>query len=198
MERYNKFLYCINKIVDILFLGILWSVCSLPLFTIGASTSAAYVCIHQCIFHDQNYITHTFFSEFRQNLKTGCLISIVFLPALVLSALAFYQTMQKNSGDFTYLFLFLSIFIWGICLLIQIHLYALTARFHYPKNILFQLVITFLSKDLFQNLLLLFLLICALDLVIYYPPSLLFVPGVYLVLCYIIEEQIFRKHIKNL
>lgn len=198
MERYNKFFYCINKIVDIFFLSILWTVCSLPLFTIGASTSAAYISVHQCIFHDRNYIAHTFFSEFRKNLKNGCLITVMFLPACLLSAFALYQVINGSAGNFIYLFLFLGLLVFGISFLIQIHLYALTARFRYSKNILFQLVITFLFKDIFRNLLLLFLFACGLDIVIYYPPGLFFIPGIYMVLCYITEEQIFKKHIKNL
>ena len=198
MQSYNKFFYYINKIVDILFLSILWTICSLPLVTIGASTSAAYICVHQSIFHDRNYTACTFFSAFRKNLRTGCFTSIIFLPAIVLSTLAFYRTVQKNSGDFTYLFLFVTIFIIGICILIYLHFCCITARFAYPHNTVVQLIITFLLKDIFLNLLLLFLFACGLDIVVYYPPSLFCIPGIYMVLCYMIEEQIFRKHIKNL
>ena len=198
MENYNKFIYYINKIIDIIFISILWTVCSLPVFTLGASTITAYECIHGSVFHDQGYVFRTFFSAFRKNLKTGCLITLLFLPACLLSALSLYLTSQQSLGNLTYLFLILSILVFAACFLCLLHLCCIAARFQYPVNTLVQLVITVLAKDIFQNILLLFLFICVLDLVIYYPPSLFFVPGVYLVLCYIIEEQIFRKHIKNL
>lgn len=116
----------------------------------------------------------------------------------VYNVIHFFRGVIINSGDFTYLFLFVSIFIIGICILIYLHFCCITARFAYPHNTVVQLIITFLLKDIFLNLLLLFLFACGLDIVVYYSPSLFCTPGIYMVLCYMIEEQIFRKPIKNL
>ena len=113
----------------------------------------------------------------------------------VYNVIHFFRGAIINSGDFTYLFLFVSIFIIGICILIYLHFCCITARFAYPHNTVVQLIITFLLKDIFLNLLLLFLFACGLDIVVYYSLSLFCIPGIYMVLCYMIEEQIFRKHI---
>ena len=45
----NKILAIVNAVVDIIILGIFWFVTSIPIFTIGASTSAVYYTSNKCI-----------------------------------------------------------------------------------------------------------------------------------------------------
>lgn len=45
----NKILSIVNVAVDMLILGIFWFVTSIPLVTIGASTTAVYYTVNKCI-----------------------------------------------------------------------------------------------------------------------------------------------------
>lgn len=69
----------LNKITDLIWLNILWILCCLPIFTIGASTTALfYVTLHM-VKNEGGGVTKTFFREFKRNFKQGTGIWLIFL-----------------------------------------------------------------------------------------------------------------------
>lgn len=69
----------LNKITDLIWLNILWIICSLPIFTIGASTTALfYVTLHMAR-DEGGGVTKTFFREFKRNFKQSTGIWLLFL-----------------------------------------------------------------------------------------------------------------------
>lgn len=59
----------LNFIADVVILHFLWLLCSLPLFTIGASTTALYYAMMKRIRTNEGQVTSNFFRSFRQNFK---------------------------------------------------------------------------------------------------------------------------------
>lgn len=59
--------------VNCIWLGLLWLACSLPLVTLGASTTALYYAVVKGVRHDRGTPTRLFFSAFRENFKTATL-----------------------------------------------------------------------------------------------------------------------------
>ena len=69
----------LNKITDLIWLNILWIICCIPIFTIGASTTALfYVTLHMAQ-NEGAGVTKTFFREFKRNFKQGTGIWLIFL-----------------------------------------------------------------------------------------------------------------------
>lgn len=69
----------LNKITDLIWLNILWVICSLPIFTIGASTTALfYVTMHRAK-GEESPITRTFFREFKRNFRQSTAIWLIFV-----------------------------------------------------------------------------------------------------------------------
>ena len=67
----------LNKITDLVWLNLLWLICCLPLFTIGASTSALfYVTMHMAK-NEGSPVTRTFFREFKRNFKQGTALWLI-------------------------------------------------------------------------------------------------------------------------
>ncbi len=64
----------INKIVDCLFLSILWILFSIPLVTIGASTSALYYTANKVIIHSNSYVWKEFWRAFKSNFKQATIL----------------------------------------------------------------------------------------------------------------------------
>ena len=60
-------------------LNILWLVCSLPIFTIGASTTALYYTSFKIAKTEGSYITTMFFRSFKQNFKQATVIWLIML-----------------------------------------------------------------------------------------------------------------------
>ena len=75
---FSRFMNCL---FDILYVGILWIVCSLPVFTVGASTTAAYYAMAKCVRYKTGYIGREFFKSFRGNLKQSLPLTLLFYLA---------------------------------------------------------------------------------------------------------------------
>ncbi|MBR2602510.1 MAG: YesL family protein [Clostridia bacterium] len=62
-------------------LNILWLVCCLPVFTIGASTTALYYTSFKIAKDEGSFITTMFFRSFQQNFKQATIIWLIMLAA---------------------------------------------------------------------------------------------------------------------
>lgn len=73
----NAVFRTINAIGYIWYLNILWVICSLPVITIGASTSAlVYSCLK--LRNQEGYVTKNFFKSFRENLKQATILFVLY------------------------------------------------------------------------------------------------------------------------
>lgn len=75
----------LNLIADIVILHFLWLFTSLPLFTIGASTTALYYAMMKRIRTNEGQVTSNFFKSFKENFRQATVLwLIVVLVAAVL------------------------------------------------------------------------------------------------------------------
>ncbi len=84
----NGFWRGFARICDIVGLSICWAVCSLPVVTLGAATTALYDAVYHGVRKGELGDYARFFRTFRDSFKTA---SLVTLPALVLAAVLFYM-----------------------------------------------------------------------------------------------------------
>lgn len=75
----NAVMQFITKIVYCVYLNILWFICCIPIFTIGASTTALFYVTLKMVKNEEGNITKAFFKSFRQNLKQGTIIWLILL-----------------------------------------------------------------------------------------------------------------------
>ncbi len=76
----------IGRLADIMILNVLWVICSLPIFTIGASTTALYYCTLKIV-RDEDYGNFKmFFKSFRLNFKQA---TIIWLAMLLVGSILF-------------------------------------------------------------------------------------------------------------
>ena len=66
---------------DLAILSVLWTVCSLPIITMGASSAALMRCVLNMSTEQGNWRSRHFFGYFRSNLKNATLLWLVFLIA---------------------------------------------------------------------------------------------------------------------
>ena len=79
----------LNLIADILILHFLWLLCSIPLITIGASTTALYYACMKRIRTNENYIVSNFFRSFKSNFRQSTIIWIIMAASGILLAIDF-------------------------------------------------------------------------------------------------------------
>lgn len=70
----------LNKLTDLVLLNVLWLICSIPVITIGASTTAMYYVSITSIRSGDGYVVRRFFKSFRESFR---LITPVWLLMLV-------------------------------------------------------------------------------------------------------------------
>lgn len=84
----------LNRLIDLILLNVLWLVCSLPLFTLGASTCAVYDVAMRYALHEDPPVTRTFFYAFRKNFKKATALFLIFLGAGMFLALDLWSAIQ--------------------------------------------------------------------------------------------------------
>lgn len=72
----------LGKMADLLWLNILYMICCIPIFTIGASTSALYYVTLKMTGNEESYITKSFLKSFKQNFRQATIIWLMILAVI--------------------------------------------------------------------------------------------------------------------
>lgn len=133
MERFfsldNPVWNFLGKTWDVLWVSILWFVCSIPIVTLGASTSALYYVGLKLTKNEEGYVTKQFFHAFKQNLKPGTILGVMAMAFGVLWA--FNIRFYAGKEDSLYKVMFILMLVVGWMYIITIHyLFAALAQFH--------------------------------------------------------------------
>ena len=82
-------------------LNILWLICCLPIFTIGASTTALYYTSFKIAKDEGSFITTMFFRSFKQNFKQATVIWLIMLATGLIigaDAVLLYRVRATSTG----------------------------------------------------------------------------------------------------
>ena len=193
----NRFFDGISKITDILIIGFYFIVCSLPIFTIGASATGLYYATNKCIYRGRGYTTE-FFRSFKENFKQSTLSWLVFIVIFGILSGDIYITRHVISPDspfaaasLFFLVLFVFTIVWAI------YHFAYIARFSNGFKESFKVSAVFMIINIGWSLVLLGELIILLLVMYRFPILIVFSPG--LIACAIqpILEKVFRKYMSK-
>ncbi len=95
----NPVFRVINTIGKIFMLDLLWLVCSIPVFTIGASTTAL---IYSCMKmkEDEGYAAGNFFKSFKENFKQSTILFLLYLVVGIILGADFILGNQVDDRTF--------------------------------------------------------------------------------------------------
>ena len=123
----------LRRVTDLIVLNLLWVVCSLPIFTAGAATSALYYVTLKMVRDEESMVAESFFRSFKENFKQATGMTALFLGGGALLALEIWITMSMGGGQFSALlgvFLVLTVVFLGVVL----YSFPLQARFINPVS----------------------------------------------------------------
>ena len=80
----------IGKLGDLIVMNILWTICSIPIFTIGASTTAVYYVTLKLVRDEDDSTIKAFFRSFKSNFKQATAIWLLLLAAGLLLGFDFW------------------------------------------------------------------------------------------------------------
>ena len=122
----------ISRIGDMLLLSLFWFVTSLPIITIGASTTAAYDCAFKILRARDTNVFKDYFRSFKNNFKQATVIFLIMLPIGALIAVDLYYWAQKAEGDIAFIMNAVSIGIAVMYLMTLLYVFPVQAVFENP------------------------------------------------------------------
>lgn len=193
----SKFLYLV---ADIMLLHMLWLLCSIPIITMGASSTALYYSCMKRIRTDEGYITSNFFKSFKQNFKQSTIIWIVMLCVFALLFIDISISVQVG-GLIGNIMLFTSGLLIIPVIIVSIYIFPIQAKFQNSIFNNFKNAIFMSISALPLTIVLLIILMTFLLLTAFFVPfmGLMIIcgAGLYGYLTSSVFVQIFRKFLPN-
>jgi len=183
-----------TEVADVMLLSLLWLICSIPIFTIGASTTALYYVFGKKVRGEDPYVFKHFFKSFRQNFKQATVLTFM-LGLLWLSVYLYYKII--SGGDAKLWMQIMALFYMVQVTVITLYVFPVLSRFEMTiKNLL-------IASFLYGNRHLLTTLICgalfaiAIFFTISLTPLSIFAFGVYALASSYFLQKVFTRHIEN-
>jgi uncharacterized membrane protein YesL len=194
----NPIMRYVIKIFDCMCLSVLWLVACLPIFTIGAATTAMFAVIHRYIRLEEDGLWKIFWKTFREEFKRASLCwlaALLILALLIVDALVFRTMVLKGQ--------LLGNLYWLILLLIGIEATWLTYVFAYTERFTggvkdtmrFSLLMMILHPV--KSLTVLALVLGSGALIMLAPGFLTIVPAACCWLCDIVVASVFMLHLRE-
>lgn len=90
--------------MDLVYASVLWLVCSIPVVTIGAASTALYDTVAHCIRRREASMLARFFGTFRAEFKTATLSWLMWLAGIALCALLAVYLLANGDGARGFIF----------------------------------------------------------------------------------------------
>lgn len=127
----NPFWRFMSLVADLIILNLLFVLCSIPIITIGASTTALYTVTLKLAKNQDGYIASTFFKAFKDNFKQSTIIWLIMIGiGILLGADIMIINALKVPGELilNYILLFvILIFVMTLC-----YVFPLQSKFVNP------------------------------------------------------------------
>lgn len=188
----GKFSRFMNRLWEIIYVGLLWILASLPIITIGAAATAAYYAMAKCVRHRTGYIFQEFLSAFKRNFRQMLPLTGIFLCAAAVLLVDFSYLWANDSKQNSALFMTL-LLVAFLLAGVSVYVCPLLSRFEKKNFDLIKTAAILMFKFLPVTIGIL-LFAAALVLAVYLMPWAVFVlPGVYLYVQSYPMEWILRK-----
>lgn len=119
-----------ENLTDICILGALWLLCSLPIITIGAATTAMYTVFMRPMINGKKKLAKPFFIAFKENFKNATILWLILLPVMVLLIVDSFYYLHLSRSSLFHLIL-------GIVMLCLLVIIMLISCYAFPMMALY-------------------------------------------------------------
>ena len=170
----------------------LWVVCCIPVFTIGASSAAAYYTAAKVIRGREGKAVNEFFHAFRMNFRQSAVFSVGYAAVAAVLLLECWYLYHDSTVSLPVLYLF-----YGMVLVLVAnaqYLFACMSRFNHKNVALLRMAVICSFRHLITTILLLLLLALGCIAVYLMPWGILIFPGLVFLLKTYPMERVLRKY----
>jgi len=190
----NFVIQFITKIVYSVYLNILWFICCIPVFTVGASTTALFYVTLKMVKNEEGNITKAFFRSFRENFKQGTGIWLILLGIGVILGIdgyVFYHMRFENAFWTIGTALFIVALI--AYAMILMYIFPLLSRFDNSVKAMFKNALIIGIRFLFCTVLMFIIyFVMAYVIINIFTPAVIFGEGLCALLCSYLLSNILR------
>lgn len=191
----NKVISLINKLVDAVILSLLWTLCSLPVITIGASSAALYHAVTESLLQDKGYAYKSFLKSLKLSFRQSIFFTIVFLLFAATFLFIIFFFYNNPMGFFSQVYSVFCLFCLALTALAGTYAFSLIGRFDLTSKQVLSLVAKFIFRNLLRSLLLLIVFGLIVNFTVSYPFLLLILPSGYALIASLLMEGPVKKYI---
>lgn len=93
----NMFFRFMGRLSDLMILNFMWILCSIPIITIGASTTALYNTTLKMVNENEGYLLKSFFKSFKDNFKKATIVWLAIIISFIVLAVNLIFWIQFRS-----------------------------------------------------------------------------------------------------
>ena len=179
----SKFYKWGTLLADLIILTVLWLICSLPIITMGAATTALYYVTTRQLSNREGYVTRDFFKSFKKNFLQATLVEII-LGIMTAALFVNILMLDRSTALGSILFPIQFVILYELSI-VTIYIYPILSRFMANRHLMTTITC--------------FVLFAAAILIVFKYYILIFVcAGFYAILTSLMFMNLFRKYIPEM
>lgn len=189
----NPFFTGLNKIVDAIFLSILFLITCIPIVTIGPALTALYYATAKSLRRDRGYVSKEYFKAFKMNFGQGLVtgLLVMLMVGILIVDWNYAKRLHGNLGAVLFT-IFTALMV--ILLFISIYIFPILSRFKTKLGQLFKTAF-FMSIRHLPSTILMVIIIAFFALIVYLVwIPIIFAPALCALLISFLMERIFKKY----
>ena len=190
----GKFIKVTDKVFNVIILSLFWIIGCIPILTIGVSTAATYATAVKVIKQDEGYLFEQFVRSYRQNLKDGIILEIIFGIILFILRLNISILSTETSGYmglfFICLYFLCSVYITGMLC----YVFPALSRYDMSAGWMVKISMYMTGRYFLTTIMLIFITISTVAITMWIPYLILIMPGITALLHSEFLERVLKKH----
>lgn len=194
----SPFMSFLTKVTSYIFLYLLWFVCSIPIVTIGASTTARYYVAMKMVRGEEPAIFKPFLKSFASNFKQSTIVWLIEIAVAALLVFDWSYVLQLEVTTVVKVVKIALIVLTVLCVFAGFAAFPLIARYEMKTKDIVRAAFMFAFLHPFRMLLLLFWVVVPFYLALRYPRWLIGVWPVVPTLAMYFNSKMFMKQFSKL
>ena len=192
----SKFYKYGTLLADLIILTILWLICSIPVITIGASTTALYYVTTRQLSNREGYVSRDFFRSFKQNfLEATAMTLILGVIAVVLFININLFVPDTTINVIIYLVQYVLLY---ELLIFTIYVFPVLSRFDLKLGALIKTSIFMANRHLLTTITCAILFVAIVMIVLKCGVLIILCAGAYAILTSLMFMNLFRKYVPDM
>ncbi len=191
----------LSEVADVMILSFYWWICSIPLVTVGASTTALYYVLGKKIRKESTSITRDFFYSFKMNFKQSIPLALFSLMAVVSASLYIFIAIEgvlndNMQGAMRFIVPIGIVFIFEMTHL-STYIWALLSRFHMKTFTMFTTAFVLVHRHLLTTIILTLAKIAIVFIIFKMPLIIIVAPGLSVAVDSFFIQGIFSRYLEE-